>query len=204
MKYPNSSESRPYRGTVIPTSFWFPTELNNVNQPQNFEQVCLLRAFQDGGHLYSEKPAGTGRLANKDQPQGCILQYSLTPITSEIPSVLIPREILPLHLSSFGHLFSPMDIHQDFEVCPESSVPEGVWMIAYIGNIRTSHNRVQVSSLRILAGFGTLLRILGVHHQYRKVCVYTRPDYSISVSHSRLNQYGAMTTPCQDKAGLSG
>jgi len=67
------------------------------HQPQSSRQFCPPRVLQDkeGIHTLNE----TGRLAKKIRPEGCVLCDPNTPITSEISTISVPAEGLPLHLS---------------------------------------------------------------------------------------------------------
>ena len=77
----------------------------------------------------------TGRQASKDRSEGCILCNPNTPITSEVPTISIPGQNFPLHLSSLWPLLCPMGVHKDSEASLGCIMPNGVRMIVYIDDI---------------------------------------------------------------------
>jgi len=85
------------------------------HQPQSSKQFCPHGALQDGGNLHPQRFVEMGRLASKSRLEGCVLHDPNTPITSEVPTISVPGEGLPLYLSPLWPLFSPVGVYKDSE-----------------------------------------------------------------------------------------
>lgn len=84
--------------------------------------VINVKALNTFVHLKHFKMEGidtmkTEELADKSQPQGCILYNPNRPNSPELPQILVSREDLPLHMSTetFQPFLSTMGLHKDIE-----------------------------------------------------------------------------------------
>ena len=85
------------------------------NQSEELKQVCLHRAFQNGGYTHPERPAKSRRLDDKSGPEGCILHGANPRGGQSLPQVLIQREGIPIQMPTVWPGMRPMGLHQDLK-----------------------------------------------------------------------------------------
>ena len=154
-------------------------------QPETTQQVCSVRALQDGKSSLSHSNDRTGRLDGVSGPERCLL-FSPNPCgTQEVPAIHVGGADFPVQSHSIRPGFSTTDLHQDTETSdsiveasgdPNGTIPgrlpmdePGVWFRQEGQGL----NPVCVDEGR-------------VHHQLVKVSVRDDPSTTVLGSDDRF------------------
>jgi len=107
----DSSRYRPVCRTHFPTTQkeW---NIQAGVQLEAVECVCPVRAFQDGRNADVDVADSEGRLDVYDRPEGCILLRSNGTETSEVPSILLERLVVPVSLPAVWPGISTKSFHE--------------------------------------------------------------------------------------------
>ena len=88
------------------------------NEPKVPEQFCSDTTLQDGGNPYFEGPDTTRRLVGKSGSEGCLLCSPDPPLSSSIPQIQLPGEVLSVHLPPIWPVIGSLGLYQD----PKASI----------------------------------------------------------------------------------
>ena len=83
------------------------------NKSQTSEQICEIRAFQDGGVTYSKNPPPEERLDGKNRLEGCLFHDTHGPPMPSPPPFQSREEVIPIQLSPLRPMHGPQSVYQN-------------------------------------------------------------------------------------------
>ena len=83
------------------------------NKSQTSEQICEIRAFQDGGVTYSKSSPPEERLDGKNRLKGCLLHDTHGPSMPSPPPFQSRGEVISIQLSPFQPMHGQQSVYQN-------------------------------------------------------------------------------------------
>ena len=83
------------------------------NKSQTSEQICEIRALQDGGVTYNKNPPPEERLDGKNRLEGCLLHDTHGPSMPSPPPFQSREEVIPIQLSPLRPMHGPQSVYQN-------------------------------------------------------------------------------------------
>jgi len=94
------------------------------HQSETPEQICEIRALQNGRVTHSQGSLETARLDGQSGPERCLFHGPNSPPTSQPASLQVGGKGIPIHLPSLWSLHSPKGLYKDPEaICGDVQIP---------------------------------------------------------------------------------
>ena len=163
------------------------------HQSKAVEQVCEVRALQDGGPSHSQSPPEETRLDGKSGPERCIFHGSSSPSISAVPPLQVGEEDIPVQLSPLWLVHSSESIHEDTQTsCGNAQITKHS-----TGNLHGRHasdGRLQTEASRTYPVDIIPSREPGVHRQQQEVHLATHSGNRVSWDDCKLPINGPKIT----------
>ena len=173
------------------------------HQSETAEQICEIRAFQDGGTTHSQSPHSTEQLDGKSGPERCLLHGSNCTAAPASPSIQNRDGNISLQVSTIQPVHSPQSIHQSPKTshrAPEVSRHSS----SDIHGRHAHHGSLQRDAQRACVSSAVFARESWLHCEQQEISAISLPGDRVPWNDSELPNHGDQTSRPDDQKDQAG